>query len=143
MVTVAARTLAPVAAGVRLAVSGSELILAAGTAAGALTVAMATAPDPNIETSGATHLGDVVGDAQIDDFEGTGYSLDEIAEFVRGHADDGNPAMNRPSIDEIEATLKHGTTSPGGGNSVRYEYNGIRVIINRANPLRSTAYRLG
>jgi hypothetical protein len=77
MVTVAGRTLAPVAAGVRLAVSGSELILAAGTAAGALTVAMATAPDPNIETTDATHLGDQA-DPGLNQFGQTEQDLNDL-----------------------------------------------------------------
>ncbi|MFJ1459613.1 hypothetical protein [Nocardia sp. N2S4-5] len=75
-----------------------------------------------------------------DDFDGTGYSLDEIAEFARGHAGDDNPAMGRPSLQEIEETLKNGKTSPGEGNSVRYDYKGVRVIVNRDLPWRSTTY---
>ncbi|WP_431972085.1 hypothetical protein [Nocardia sp. bgisy134] len=73
-------------------------------------------------------------------FEGTGYSLEELAEFARGHAGDDNPAMGRPTMREIEEALRKGTTSPGSGNSVRYDYNGVRVIINRDVPLKSTTY---
>ncbi|MGV9823793.1 hypothetical protein [Nocardia xishanensis] len=73
-------------------------------------------------------------------FEGTGYSLEELAEFARGHAGDDNPAMGRPTIREIEEALRKGTTSPGSGNSVRYDYNGVRVIINRDVPIKSTTY---
>lgn len=79
-------------------------------------------------------------DDEDDDFEGTGFSRDEIAEFANGHADDGNPAMNRPSLSEIQRTLGKGKTSPGKGNSVRYDCDGVRVIVNRDMPWRSTAY---
>jgi RHS repeat-associated protein len=75
--------------------------------------------------------------------EGTGYDRDEIAQFAYGHSGDGNPAMGRPTLKEIEDTLDNGSTSPGGGNSVRFDYNGVRVIVNRDNPLRSTSYYPG
>ncbi|WP_255286196.1 hypothetical protein [Nocardia mexicana] len=79
-------------------------------------------------------------DGPDEDFEGTGYSRDEIAEFARGHAGGDNPAMGRPTLPEIEETLQKGKTSPGAGNSVRYDYNGVRVIVNRDVPWRSTTY---
>ncbi|HET6710855.1 RHS repeat-associated core domain-containing protein [Amycolatopsis sp.] len=78
-----------------------------------------------------------------DDFEGTGFSQDEVAEFANSHAGDGNPAMGRPKLSEIQRTLKNGKTSPGGGNSVRYDCDGVRVIVNRDMPWRSTAYYPG
>lgn len=74
------------------------------------------------------------------DFEGTGFSREEIAEFARGHAGDDHPTMHRPSLREVEEALEKGTTSPGKGNSVRYDYNGVRVIVNRDMPWRSTTY---
>ncbi|WP_433733960.1 hypothetical protein ACQP0C_17615 [Nocardia sp. CA-129566] len=89
---------------------------------------------------------DEAADDEIDEndpaynFEGTGYSIEELAEFARGHAGDDNPAMGRPSLNEIEEALKNGRTSPGSGNSVRYDYNGVRVIINRDVPWKSTTY---
>lgn len=64
----------------------------------------------------------------------------EAGKFARGHAGDDNPAMGRPSLQEIEETLKNGKTSPGAGNSVRYDYKGVRVIVNRDLPWRSTTY---
>jgi hypothetical protein len=70
------------------------------------------------------------------------FSGDEIAEFAQSHAGDGNPAMGRPTLNEITGCLKNGETSPGRGNSVRYDYNNVRVIVNRTNPLRSTTYYL-
>ncbi|MFI6778734.1 hypothetical protein [Nocardia sp. NPDC050412] len=76
--------------------------------------------------------------AADENFEGTGFSRDEIAEFARGHAGDDNPAMGRPSLPEIEEALEKGRTSPGKGNSVRYAYNGVRVIVNRDVPWKST-----
>jgi hypothetical protein len=65
----AAATLAPVAASLRFAVTTSNVIRAAGVAAGVFAFAMANAPEPNIETSDATHLGDQVTRGTIDESE--------------------------------------------------------------------------
>jgi hypothetical protein len=51
--------------------------------------------------------------------------------------------MGRPSLNEVTSCLKNGKTSPGKGNSVRYDYKGVRVIVNRTNPVRSTTYYPG
>ena len=75
-----------------------------------------------------------------ENFANTGYSRDEIAEFARGHTGDDNPAMDRPSLSEIQDALENGTQSPGKGNSIRFDYQGVRVIVNLDNPLRSTTY---
>ncbi|MGH3294728.1 MAG: RHS repeat-associated core domain-containing protein [Trebonia sp.] len=75
-----------------------------------------------------------------DNFENTSFSLEEIAEFARGHGGDDNPAMGRPSLSQVEDTLQNGAKSPGGGNSIRFDYKGVRVIVNLDNPLRSTTY---
>lgn len=78
------------------------------------------------------------------DFHGSGYSLDEMTEFVYGHTDGDNPAMGRPSRGEIEATLRNaGPVRIEGQNAARFEYRGVRVIINYDMPWRSTAYYPG
>jgi len=94
-------------------------------------------------SSSSSSSGDDEEGCDDDNFENTGYSLDEIAEFARGHAGDDNPAMGRPGLSEIEDVLKSGAKSPGGGNSIRFDYNGVRVIVNLDNPLRSTTYYPG
>ncbi|MBF6172903.1 hypothetical protein [Nocardia blacklockiae] len=144
---------------IRNVYQGSTLIRAVGltaAAAGAVGVIKAFDAVPTLDSTikSLEHLilmrvfldddpaddGEHPPDSAADNFEGTGYSLDEIAEFARGHAGDDNPAMGRPSLQEIEETLKNGTTSPGAGNSVRYDYQGTRVIVNRDMPWRSTTY---
>jgi hypothetical protein len=65
----AAATLAPVAASLRFAVTTSNVIRATEVAAGVFAFAMANAPEPNIETSDATHLGDQVTRGTIDESE--------------------------------------------------------------------------
>lgn len=83
------------------------------------------------------------GECPEGNFAETGYSKDEIARFANSHVGDENPAMGRPSLREIEEALNSGKTSPGKGDSVRYDYGSVRVIVNRLNPLRSTAYYRG
>ncbi|MGB3438436.1 MAG: polymorphic toxin-type HINT domain-containing protein [Actinophytocola sp.] len=78
------------------------------------------------------------------DFHGSGYSLDEMVEFVNGHVDDGNPAMNRPGLSEIENALRNaGPVQREGQNAAEFNYRGVRVIINYDVPWRSTTYYLG
>jgi hypothetical protein len=76
------------------------------------------------------------------DFDGTGYSRDEIEGFINGHTDDGNPALGRPSAGEVAETLKHGIRTRPDDYSFEYNYtvNGerVRVYVNTRNPLRST-----
>ncbi len=77
-------------------------------------------------------------------FHGSEYSLDEITEFVNGHTGDGNPAMGRPSAAEVETTLRQaGPRQLDGQNSSRFDYGGVRVIVNWDMPWKSTAYYPG
>jgi hypothetical protein len=76
-----------------------------------------------------------------EDFAGTGFSRDEVAEFVRGHTGDNNPAIDdRPTIAEIRTTLDPKNVTADDGRAVTYEHGGTRVIVNRGNVFRSTAY---
>lgn len=78
------------------------------------------------------------------DFHGSGYSLDEIAQFVNGHTGQGNPAMGRPTIAQVEQTLRRaGPAQLPGQNSSVFNYNGVRVIVNWNMPWKSTAYYTG
>jgi RHS repeat-associated protein len=79
-----------------------------------------------------------------EDFHGSEYSLDEIAEFVKGHTGDGNPMMRRPSAAEVETTLRQaGPRQIERQNSSRFDHNGVRVIVNWEMPWKSTAYYPG
>ena len=79
--------------------------------------------------------------ASDEDFVGTGFSRDEVAEFIRGHTDDNNPAMDdRPSITEIREALDPKNVTADDGRAVTYEHGDTRVIVNRGNVFRSTAY---
>ncbi|MEV6031477.1 hypothetical protein AB0L65_10035 [Nonomuraea sp. NPDC052116] len=82
-------------------------------------------------------------EAPDEDFEGTGFSREERAQLVYRHAGGGDLA-GRPSFGKILETLTKGRpTELEGQNAVKYEYQGVRVIINRDQPLRSTGYRIG
>ncbi|MET7684320.1 polymorphic toxin-type HINT domain-containing protein [Streptomyces sp. NPDC005423] len=79
-----------------------------------------------------------------EDFHGSEYSLDEITQFVNGHTGDGNSAMGRPSVAEVETTLRQaGPRQLEGQNSSRFDHNGVRVIVNWDMPWKSTAYYPG
>jgi hypothetical protein len=95
-----------------------------------------TGPNCGIPVGGK--IGDDLGH---EDFHGSDYSLNEIVEFVNGHTGDGNPAMGRPTANQIETTLRQaGPVQLSGQNSSRFDYNGVRVIVNWDMPWKSTAY---
>jgi hypothetical protein len=74
-------------------------------------------------------------------FHGSDFTLDEMVEFVRGHADSDNPAARRPSASQIEDALRNvGPVRNKNQNSARFDYLDVRVIINYDMPWRSTAY---
>jgi Pretoxin HINT domain len=85
--------------------------------------------------------GDELGD---EEFHGSGYNLNEITQFVGGHTDAENPAMGRPSFQQIENVLRQaGPEQVGDQNAAQFVKNGIRVIVNYDMPWRSTAYFIG
>jgi hypothetical protein len=96
VIAMASRTMAPIASAVSAAVSGSELVIAAATAAGAFTAAMANAPDPNIETSDATQLGDTA-DPAINRFGQTEQDLNDLGM---------DPATGRYSASERDSAIR-------------------------------------
>ena len=98
-----------------------------------------TGPDCGIPVGGKS--GDALGN---EDFHGSDYSLDEIVGFVNGHTGDANPAMGRPTEAQIETTLRQaGPVQLAGQNSSRFDYEGVRVIVNWDTPWKSTAYYPG
>ncbi|MFE2723841.1 polymorphic toxin-type HINT domain-containing protein [Kitasatospora sp. NPDC059327] len=79
-----------------------------------------------------------------EDFHGSEYSLDEIVEFVNGHTGGGNPAMGRPTVAEVETTLRQaGPVRIGDQNAAQFDYRGVRVIVNYDMPWKSTSYYPG
>ncbi|MET8964277.1 polymorphic toxin-type HINT domain-containing protein [Streptomyces sp. NPDC004074] len=79
-----------------------------------------------------------------DDFHGTDYSLDEIVQFIHGHTGASNPVMGRPSQAEVEAALrKVGPVRIKKQNAAKFEYGGVRVIVNYDMPWKSTAFYYG
>ncbi|GIH01963.1 hypothetical protein Rhe02_00300 [Rhizocola hellebori] len=83
-----------------------------------------------------------------DDFDGTGSSMDELAELTYRHTGAGDMHIGgsaaRPTQAEILDTLGSGTRSElTGQNAVQYVRDGVKVIINRDMPWRSTAYYIG
>jgi uncharacterized protein YukE len=91
---------------------------------------------PLINTSSGEGGYQPAGDAGI-------FTREEIAQLVYQHIGEGdNP--ERPSLEEIEATLNYGVpVQLPGQNSVQLEYRGVRVIVNEGAPARSTAYYPG
>lgn len=79
-------------------------------------------------------------------FHGTDYSLDEMTQFAYGHSGAGNPAMGRPNLGQIEATLRNAgpvqLRNADGSlqNAASFDYNGVRVIIDYDQPWKSTTY---
>ncbi|WP_190816526.1 hypothetical protein [Saccharopolyspora pogona] len=127
-----------------IAISAAGTTVAVAEARAALAMAINNTPDPNIEPAdpdgpGGQGLGD-----PADDFRGSGYSQDEISQFVYQHTGEGNPAMGRPALEEIDKALTKGTPQRlPGQNAEKFEYGGVRVIVNYDMPWRSTAYYPG
>lgn len=83
-----------------------------------------------------------------DDFEGTGYSLDDLAAMTYRHTGSGEMHIGgsapRPTQAEILETLARGRTARvEGPDSVAYIHRGVKVIVNRNMPWQSTAYYIG
>jgi type VII secretion system ESX-1 substrate len=77
-------------------------------------------------------------------FRNSEYSQEEFVEFVNGHTGDANPAMDRPTPEEIEEALAKGTPEPlPGQNAELFRYGRIKVILNYDMPWRSTSYVIG
>ena len=132
-----------------LVLAGTGEVLAGGlTVAEALTTAgvLGAAGTLLMTASGGGSSGDQADEGEEDvgeDFEGTGFDRDELAQLVYQHAGEGDIA-GRPSVDQIlDAMTKGRPEGLPGQNAVKFEYGNVRVIINRTNPLRSTAYKMG
>ena len=74
-------------------------------------------------------------------FDGAG--PDELAQLARQHADVLN--ADRPSFEQVSSALdtegvRLRAGIDGADSAVVFEANGVRVIINEAQPTRSTAH---
>ena len=71
---------------------------------------------------------------------GLDYTADELAQLAYQHAGEGELA-GRPSLEQIHRALTSVEGRPiPGQNAVRFDFQGVRVIVNRDVPWRSTAY---
>jgi hypothetical protein len=74
-------------------------------------------------------------------FRGSEFSKDEIVQFINGHIDNANPAMGRPSPEQIDAALTKGTGQRvPGRNAETFEYKGVHVVVNYDMPWRSSSW---
>ncbi|GIF24274.1 hypothetical protein BJ973_007754 [Actinoplanes tereljensis] len=133
--------------GVPINVAAAGVIVAGGglTAAATGDLMMHATSDDSVNPARTDHEGSGGGEYEpTEGFRGSEFSKDEIAEFVNGHTGDGNPAMGRPSSAEIDAALSNGTPQKlAGQNAEKFEYNGVRVIVNYDMPWKSTCYYPG
>jgi hypothetical protein len=135
------------APGIAVNIASAGVIAAGGTmtAAGLGDLMMHASSDDSVDPMRTDHAGSG-GDVYepTEGFRGSEFSKDEIAEFVNGHAGDANPVMGRPSSAEVDAALTKGTPERlPGQNAEKFEYNGVRVIVNYDMPWRSTTYYPG
>ena len=68
-----------------------------------------------------------------------GYDLDELAQLTYQHVGAGD-IPGRPSFDQIRRALDTEPQQIVGQNAVRFEYEGVTVIVNEDLPTRSTAF---
>ena len=106
---------------------------------------MHASSDDRVNPMRTDHTGAGGGEYQpAEGFRGSEYNQDEIEQFVNGHTGDGDPAMNRPTQDQVNAALNKGTpVKLEGQNAESFDYNGVRVIVNYDMPWRSTSYKIG
>jgi hypothetical protein len=84
-----------------------------------------------------------------DNFEDTGYSMDDVASMTHRHTGSGDMHLGgsapRPTESEILEALTKGKWSEveASPNTVQYVWNGIRVLVNRQMPWQSTSYYIG
>ncbi|HEX5203380.1 MAG TPA: hypothetical protein VFW27_25900 [Actinoplanes sp.] len=133
--------------GVPVNVVSTGAVLAGGgiVVAGAGDLMMHAASDDGVNPARTDYEGSGGGEYEpTEGFRGSEFSKDEIVEFVNGHTGDGNVAMGRPSSAEVDAALTKGNpVRLEGQNAEKFEYNGVRVIVNYDMPWKSTSYYPG
>ncbi|MDO7881627.1 RHS repeat-associated core domain-containing protein [Salinibacterium soli] len=117
-------------------------------------IAAPPAPKPQTQTGGGSNggsppvippaLGGPDHEDSDDGFDQVGgeagrYSVDELAQLATRHGGEG-----RPSFEDALNALENGTRyTVEGSQGVRFDYGNVRVIINEAQPWRSTTYWIG
>lgn len=137
-------TVAGAVVGVPLNVVSTGAIVAGGgmVVAGAGDLMMHASSDDGVNPARTDHEG-AAGDGYepTEGFRGSEFSKDEIVQFINGHTDNVNPAMGRPSQEQIEAALTEGTGQKvSGRNAETFEYKGVHVVVNYDMPWRSTSW---
>jgi hypothetical protein len=134
-------------AGVPINIVSTAAVVAGGgiVAAGAGDLMMHATSDDGVSPARTDYEGAGGGEYEpTEGFRGSEFSKDEIVEFVNGHTGDGNPAMGRPTSAEVDAALSKATPEKlPGQNAEKFEYNGVRVIVNYDMPWKSTTYYPG
>ena len=139
-------------AGVPINIASAGLITAGGVMAvgGLGDMMMHAASDDSVSPMRTDYEGSGGGEFEdTEGFRGSEYSQDEIEEFVNGHTGDGDPTMNRPSQQQVSDALNKGkperlyNEDGTPRNAEKFEYNGVRVIVNYDMPWRSTSYKIG
>ncbi|GAB2722635.1 WXG100 family type VII secretion target [Kitasatospora kifunensis] len=140
-------TVVGAAIGVPVNIASAGAIGLGGTlaAAGMGDMLMNAAGDDSVHPMRTDYSGSGGDDYEPDEgFRGSEFSKDEIVEFTNGHTGDGDPTMGRPSRAEIDDALTKGQPQKlPGQNAEKFEYNGVRVIVNYDMPWKSTSYYPG
>lgn len=127
-------------------VAAAGVIATGGTmaVAGAGDLMMHASSDNSVSPMRTDHAGSGGAYEPTAGFRGSEFSKDEIVEFVNGHTGDGNSAMGRPTPAEVDIALSKGSPEKmGNRNAEKFEYNGVRVIVNYDMPWKSTSYYPG
>ena len=92
------------------------------------------------ETGACTGELGAVGDSSYElGGEASAYDDDELAHLIFQHVGEGD-VDGKPSLDQIVQTLQKGRVTSLENSRVQLDYSGVRVIINEAMPIRSTAF---
>ncbi|MEU4239331.1 putative T7SS-secreted protein [Actinoplanes sp. NPDC026619] len=133
--------------GVPINIASTAAVVAGGgiVVAGAGDLMMHATSDDGVSPARTDYEGAGGGEYEpTEGFRGSEFSKDEIVEFVNGHTGDGNVAMGRPTSAEVDAALtKAEPQKLPGQNAEKFEYNGVRVIVNYDMPWKSTTYYPG
>lgn len=137
-------TVAGAVVGVPINVASTGAIIAGGgmVAAGGGALLMNAAGDDSVDPARIDYGGSGGDDYEpTEGFRGSEFSQDEIVQFINGHTDNVNPAMGRPTQDQIEAALTKGTGQKvAGRNAETFEYKGVHVVVNYDMPWRSSSW---
>jgi hypothetical protein len=130
-------------AGVPINVVSTAAIAAGGglVAGAAGDLIMHAASDDRVSPARTDHTGGGDKYEPTEGFRGSEFSKDEFIQFVNGHTGDANPAMERPTLEEVENALTKGRPERiEGRNAESFTYGKVKVILNYDIPWKSTSY---